>query len=235
LTGQLDIKEFIISKSIKSNYKTENKVGRKMDLPGHVLLQQKMIDRKVMNPPQIGDRIPYAYVELEQRYTMLDLRYEGVRIEISEKEYKQADAAVKAKKTNMALVKGSDRMEDPNYVIENPNKCKIDFMFYLEKQITSPMYTIFEVLVKNEEGTMFPRKLKTDKKTEKTTSEISKECKQAINKLLFVDLVKKYNPEPNFMVKAVKVKKEPVAKKVRAKKTTQKNTLDYLMRPPESK
>jgi hypothetical protein len=164
--NELDINEYVLSKSLKNKYPTENKNGRAMKPPGHYQLQQKMIAREVVNPPQAGDRIPFVYIEVDD---------------------------------NKAT--GGERMESPEYVIEHPDRCKIDIMFYLDKQLTSPMYTIFEVLVKNEDGVMFPRKVKVDKKTGKKTTEISKECKQAINELLFVDLVRKYAPVPNFMIK----------------------------------
>lgn len=191
--NELNINEFVLSKSLKESYPTANKHGRPMKPPGHYMLQQKMIDRQVVDAPQAGDRIPFVYIQVEDKKAV-----------------------------------GRDRMESPQYVIDNPDKCKIDNMFYLDKQLTSPMYTIFEVLVKNEDGLMFPRKIKIDAKTGKKTTEISKECKHAIDKLLFIDLVNKYNPEPNFMVKKVRIKKVPV-KKTRVK-VGQKNTLDHLMK-----
>jgi hypothetical protein len=185
---ELDINEFVLSKSLKKSYPKENKNGRAMKPPGHFQLQQKMIKREVMDPPQAGDRIPFVYIKVADKNAT-----------------------------------GGERMESPQHVIDHPGECKIDNMFYLDKQLTSPMYTIFEVLVKNEDGLMFPRKITIDKKTGKKTTEISKECKHAINKLLFIDLVNKYNPEPNFMVKRVTKKAQ---KELESK---QKNTLDYLL------
>lgn len=188
--NQLNIEEFVISKSINSKYKAIENVkdyingvinikedfvkinGRKQSIPGHVILAKKMIKRKVMNPPRLGDRIQFAYIEVADK-----------------------------------KAKGSERMEDPKYIMENPDKCKLDPLFYMEKQISSPMYTIFEVLVKNENGELYPRKETVDKKTGKITTAISKDCKLAIDELIWNEIIKKYSPGTNFFIKKKKTPK----------------------------
>ena len=170
LKNELPIEEFVISATYNREYKI---------VPGHVLLAERMRERGVLECPNVGDRVPYVFIEIEG-----------------------------AKRSTP----GRDRMEDPNYVREHPEKCKIDTLFYLEKQIASPLYTIFEIMVKQENGEVYPRRIKKD-----GTMEISKEAKAAIDELLFNDLVRKYKPGFNAFIK--KPRKAPV----------QKNTLDSML------
>lgn len=71
-----------------------------------------------------------------------------------------------------------DRVEDPDYVKEH--NCVPDLLYYLENQLMSPLYTIFEVIVTDENGNVFPRKIKNDGSTE-----ISMQCKKEIARLLW--------------------------------------------------
>lgn len=73
-----------------------------------------------------------------------------------------------------------DRVEDPEYIKEHPGECKPDALYYLDRQIASPLYTIFELLVKDRNGKLFPRKIKND-----GSMEISKECKTEISRILW--------------------------------------------------
>lgn len=73
-----------------------------------------------------------------------------------------------------------DRVEDPDYAKENPKKCIPDVLYYLENQLMSPLYTIFEVIVTDANGNVFPRKVKKDGSTE-----ISSTCKKEIARLLW--------------------------------------------------
>lgn len=206
LQNQYPIEEFVITKAINNDYSAvknvkkyitgeyeipgdfimaEDKNGksRKVSVPGHVVLAKNINSRNVIDPPNVGDRIPFVYIENED---------------------------------NKAI--GRDRMEDPDYLVENPDKCKIDVMFYLEKQIASPLYGIFEVLVKNKDNIMYPRKEKTV--NGKQVTEITKECKECINQLLFNDLIRKYRPGPNFFIKKIKVPKVPKTRKKKEKTIT---------------
>lgn len=194
--NKFSLEEFVISKAMNSTYKSVARVkdfiegnfvppekvnGRKNSVPGHLMLAKNLYSRNVVNLPQLGDRIPYAYIEVED------------------------------KKSN-----GSERMEDPDYIKQNPDKCKIDHMYYMEKQLSSPIYTIFEVLVKNKEGKMFPRNEKKDKKTGKISTEISKECKKAIDELLWNNIIREKCPGFNhFIKKPVKVADTEPSKQVK--------------------
>lgn len=155
LKNEVEIDEFVLSMTYNSHYKTITSNGIKKDLPGHVKLCHRMEERGVVDVPKVGDRVPFVYVEVEDK-----------------------------------KAKGADRMEDPNYVKENPEKAKIDPIYYLERQIASPLYTIFEIIVRDENGNIYPRKVMKD-----GTMKISKECKEAISKLLWNDLIETYRPD----------------------------------------
>lgn len=62
-----------------------------------------------------------------------------------------------------------DRVEDPEYA--EKNKIKIDTLYYLEKQISSPLETLFSVLVTDSDGKLFEYG---------ANGKVSKECKKEI-------------------------------------------------------
>lgn len=146
------IEEFILSKSLKDHYKTERADGGKLSLPAHVILVERLKERNANNIPNVGDRVQYAFVELENS----------------------------SKKTKV-----EERVEDPDYIKEK--NLTLDFEYYLVKQLASPLYTIFEILVRDSKGNVYPRKVKND-----GTTEISKECKSAVSKLLWDDILAEY-------------------------------------------
>jgi DNA polymerase elongation subunit (family B) len=75
----------------------------------------------------------------------------------------------------------ADRVEDPEYAKEHSKECKPDVMYYLDKQLASPLYTIFEVIILDPKtGKVFPKKIKNDGK-----EETSKDCKTEIERLLW--------------------------------------------------
>jgi len=72
----------------------------------------------------------------------------------------------------------SDRVEDPEYA--KKNDIKPDVLYYLDKQIISPLETLFSVLVKDKNGEIFPVKYNN-----KGEMKITKECKQEIGRRLY--------------------------------------------------
>ena len=141
LQGKIPIEDLTITKSLKSHYNDVDKNGRVISKPAHWHLAQKMKERDPMTAPKAGDRVPYVFIEND-------------------------DKGAQQK----------DKVEDPEYVKENTKKCKPDVLYYLDRQIRSPLETLFSVLVRNKEGQLFPY-------TEK--GEISKDCKKEIARLLW--------------------------------------------------
>lgn len=60
INGQVDIKELIISKSLKSDYKDPERIA-------HKVLAERMGERDPGNKPLVNDRIPFVYVETKTK------------------------------------------------------------------------------------------------------------------------------------------------------------------------
>jgi DNA polymerase delta subunit 1 len=103
LTGDLDIKQLVITKSIKDNYKAQN-------LP-HIVVANKMKSRGKYVVS--GTRIQYIFVKTDQ---------------------KNAPQYMKA--------------EDPDYYLECNGTLSLDYEYYLEKQLVTPIDEVLEVKYK---------------------------------------------------------------------------------------
>ena len=66
-----------------------------------------------------------------------------------------------------------DRIEDPTYVETHPKECKIDSLYYLKKQISSPLYAIFSCLMTDKNGNSY----------DLINKKIPKECCQQIDQI----------------------------------------------------
>ena len=58
ITGQYPLEEFIISKSLKSDYKDPTRIS-------HKVLADRMKERDPGSAPQVNDRLPYAYIQVD--------------------------------------------------------------------------------------------------------------------------------------------------------------------------
>jgi len=141
LQGKVPIEDLTITKSLKSHYNDVDKNGRQLSRPAHWHLAQKMKERDPMTAPKAGDRVPYIFIENEDKNAQQ-----------------------------------KDKVEDPEYAKENTKECRPDVLYYLDRQIRSPLETLFSVLVRDKEGELFPY-------TEKGA--ISRECKREIARLLW--------------------------------------------------
>lgn len=155
LQGKIPLPELIISKQLKSKYNETNKNGKPLSKPAHWHLAQRMKERDPMNAPKGGDRVSYVFVELD---------YE--------------------KNKNRKDILQHERIEDPEYVEQNKGKIKPDGVYYLERQVCEPIYTLFSVIVNDSEGNPYPLL---------PNNKVSKECKNKINKIWINELIKKQN------------------------------------------
>ena len=101
-------------------------------------------------------------------------------------------------KTDDAKASQSDRIESPDYVLANPGKCKIDVVHYLEKQVATPLFTLFAVLLtdKRTDKLFEPkRKVMRDKHGRESVKMIvSRECENMIASELWENqLIRKRN------------------------------------------
>jgi DNA polymerase elongation subunit (family B) len=126
MDGAYPIDKFIISKTLRANYKqTKNiKTGKLTSLPAHKILADRMAARDPGNKPQINDRIPFVYIVKDM-----------------------------GKKKKKDILQG-DLIEHPDYVIKQG--LKIDYLYYLEHQIINPATQILELLMPTKKvGQMF--------------------------------------------------------------------------------
>jgi DNA polymerase elongation subunit (family B) len=121
LDRKVDIYNLVITKSLKSKYKTVNVAGRKLPEPAHSQLAKKMKKRDPGTAPKPGSRVPFVFIENLDKSALQ-----------------------------------CDRVEDPEWALNNPKACKIDMLYYLDKQIISPLETIFQVVIFRPDGTLYP-------------------------------------------------------------------------------
>lgn len=134
LTGNIDMTDFTITKSMRHNYAKTNRCEKhptklfksakckeveectdcKVSIP-HVVLAQKIKERSPGDAPASGDRIPFVYVDIG----------------------------------NMTA-KQFERVEDPQYAKEHG--MKLDLLYYWEHQIEKPMSRLFKLLTDDPEG-----------------------------------------------------------------------------------
>jgi DNA polymerase delta subunit 1 len=99
----------------------------------------KMIDyRPVINLPHVG-LVKRMYKRDPMTAPQAGERVQYMFIENSNKNALQAD-----------------RVENPIYAAKNPDTCKPDVLYYLERQLQSPLITLFELIVTDKNGKKFP-------------------------------------------------------------------------------
>jgi len=68
LTDKIPIESLVISKSLKSHYKTVNKSGHSLSKPPQAQLADRMKIRDPMNAPNAGDRVPYVFIQTKNKH-----------------------------------------------------------------------------------------------------------------------------------------------------------------------
>ena len=108
LDGAFPMDKFIVTKSLRSEYKNEESIA-------HKVLANRIGDRDPGNKPQSNDRVPYAYVQTKERKGIKTLQ--------------------------------GDRIENPQYIIEN--NLKLDYKIYLECQVEKPVSQLFGLVLEH--------------------------------------------------------------------------------------
>ena len=148
MDGEIEIDKLVLSKSLRGHYKDTNKNGRPLSKPAHWHLVEKMKIRDPMTAPKGGDRVPYIFIENDDKDALQ-----------------------------------CDRVEDPKYAKAHPHTCKPDTLYYLERQLQSPLITLFELIVTDRDGNIFP-----------DTKEGTKQAAKEVGKRLWDDMkLKKKN------------------------------------------
>ena len=123
-----NIDMFVITKSLRANYKNPTSIA-------HKVLADRISERDPGNKPKPNERIPYAYYELE---------YEKLYDTLNQ--YKSGKKKDKDKKRKVLQ---GDRIEHKDYIIEN--NIKLDYKFYISNQIMKPVKQLLEIQLEEKE------------------------------------------------------------------------------------
>jgi DNA polymerase delta subunit 1 len=163
LNGEVDVKKLILSKTLKNEYKGYRKIydhdskGNKLETykwEKEVKIRDADTKKQVTTGKFIDECPNAGHVALVEKMIARDPnsapkpgdRVPFVYIDIGNPK-----------------AKGSEKTEDPNYVIAN--KLPIDTLYYLDHQLMNPIKTIFDILLGPEEcQKMFERKSFQDAK-----------------------------------------------------------------------
>ena len=123
---------FVISKTLRGYYKS---------MPAHKMLADRMAERDPGNKPRSNDRIPYVYITLPDSALY---RYKTL--------LKKDENGIPIKKRFKNKILQGDRIEHIDYVRKHPEKCKIDYKFYITNQIMNPVIQVMDLPeIKNED------------------------------------------------------------------------------------
>jgi DNA polymerase elongation subunit (family B) len=120
LDGKFDVGMFVISKTLRDYYKDPESIA-------HKVLADRMAERDAGNKPACNERIPYAYIQID------------------EKNFGEAGTKV---------LQG-DRIEHVSYIQEKG--LKLDYVSYIESQLIAPISQIFELVVEQIKGFPYHR------------------------------------------------------------------------------
>tara|TARA_A100001015_G_scaffold245793_1_gene281896 strand:+ start:3204 stop:7145 length:3942 start_codon:yes stop_codon:yes gene_type:complete len=130
VNGKEHISMFVISKTLNSYYKNPQSIA-------HKVLADRMGQRDPGNKPKANDRIPYAYIIIDEtKWQDPKLGY-----------YKSGKNKGKAK--SHKILQG-ERIEHVDYITDNPN-VKLDYKLYISNQIMNPVKQLLDVAIDPEE------------------------------------------------------------------------------------
>ena len=121
-SGHFDLSKFIITKSLRGYYKNPKQIA-------HKVLADRMAERDPGNKPKSNDRIPYAYIKLDEEIT-----------KDTKNPYKRGKRKGLAR--DIHVMQG-DRIEHVDY-IRLHNKV-LDYDFYITNQIMNPVKQVLDL------------------------------------------------------------------------------------------
>jgi DNA polymerase elongation subunit (family B) len=127
--GVYPMNYFVITKSLRGYYKNPGGIA-------HKVLADRMGERDPGNKPKPGDRMPFAYREIDDSPLQVGTYKNG-----------------KAKYKKQKILQG-DRIEDPAFI--DTHKLKLDYEFYITNQIMNPVKQVLDLsLPADETATIF--------------------------------------------------------------------------------
>lgn len=160
IDGKYPIDKFTITKTLRSDYKNRNSIA-------HAVLADRMSWRDPGNKPMSNDRIPYAYIVMDERYKKELNEYKDYerkqkkqfdKMHVHEEDVDNAFSLMQKpkmntdKKTSGKIEKDlqGDKIETPEFIIKN--NLKIDYKFYITNQIMKPALQFLELIANNAES-----------------------------------------------------------------------------------
>jgi len=143
INKNFDINMFIISKSLRGNYKNPKSIA-------HKVLADRMGERDPGNKPKSNDRIPFVYRIIKDIEVIFDIN----------NNYKSGKNKGKFRKKS--ILQG-DRVEHPDYILKN--NIDIDYSFYITNQIMKPILQLLELeksFNESEDKNLFNKYIETD-------------------------------------------------------------------------
>ena len=116
---------FIITKSLRGYYKNPQSIA-------HKVLADRIAERDPGNKPKSNDRIPYAYIKINEK----DEKYEDGYFK--SKKDKEGNLLKRYKKPLQG-----DRIEHKDYIVQH--KLPLDYKFYISNQIMKPVKQLLDI------------------------------------------------------------------------------------------
>jgi len=141
-SGKFPMSNFIITKSLRGYYKNPKGIA-------HKVLSERMGERDPGNKPKAGDRMPFAYVKVDDSPIRTG-KFKQVKNRVDSGEtYKNGKPRFKTitvngeEKTKKRVILQGDRIEDPDYI--KKNKLELDYEFYITNQIMNPVKQVLDL------------------------------------------------------------------------------------------
>ena len=127
--GEFSPSYFIITKSLRGYYKNPRQIA-------HKVLADRMALRDPGNKPKSNDRIPYAYIKLND-----DLLYD------TQNPYK---SGVRKGQPRIKNILQGDRIEHVDFI--KKNELQLDYEFYITNQIKNPVKQVLDLIINENES-----------------------------------------------------------------------------------
>lgn len=163
LDDKFDIGMFVLSKTLRDYYKDPEAIA-------HKVLADRMAERDPGNKPACNERIPYAYIQVDEKTLAVG--------------------------SNGKILQG-DKIEHVAYIQDKG--LKLDYVTYIENQLIKPISQIFELVVRQIRGypyhttyledlrAQYMEKYKGD--VEKVAEKVSEKKQAIVYKLVFHDIL----------------------------------------------
>jgi DNA polymerase elongation subunit (family B) len=144
--GKKTLEMFIITKSLRADYKNPKAIA-------HKVLADRIGERDPGNKPKSNDRIPYAYVKVDDEpiitgYRPIWKKIKDGLFKNGNQKYKTVKERGEAKYKKKHILQG-DRIEHKDYIIQK--KLDLDYKFYISNQIMKPVKQLLEIQIEADE------------------------------------------------------------------------------------